>query len=111
VIQVWITKEDAANLETIAGKLDAFAKLNPKIKVALIASSEDRKADLGKLKTDEVSVAYIPYGQERIAKQYKINPEAKSTVLVYKSKKVRANFVDLVVDGWEPVLEAAKAAQ
>lgn len=108
-IQVWISKEDSAKLPDIVAKLDAFAKLNPTIKVCVIGSDESRKSDLEKLKTDEVPVACLSSTQQDVAQKYKINPAVKNTVLIYKGKKVRFNHVDVPENGWETVFDLAKA--
>ena len=41
---------------------------------------------------------------------YKINPEAENTIIVYKGKKVTANFANLKADDFSKLEEAAKAA-
>jgi hypothetical protein len=109
VIQVWVSKEDPAKLPDIASKLDSFAKLNPSIKVCVIGSDEKLKSTLEKLKTDEVPVAFLSNTQQDIAQKYKIHAESKNTVLVYKGKKVRFNYVDVPDNGWETIFEVAKA--
>jgi len=68
-----------------AGKLEKFAADKNISKIALCYS--DNPADM---------------------QSYKINPEATNTVLVYKGKKVTANFVNLKADDFGKLEEAVK---
>lgn len=69
-----------------AGRLEKFAADKNISKVALCYSTD--QSDLPK---------------------YKINPEATNTVLVYKGKKVTANFVNLKAEEFNKLEEAVKA--
>ena len=39
--------------------------------------------------------------------RFKVNPEAKNTILLYNNRKIRANFVDVTHDKWGEVEKAA----
>jgi hypothetical protein len=57
-----------------------------------------------------IPVTYLPQGKTSSSlRQYKINPEAKNTILTYRDKTVTANFVDVDPNSFSKVAEAAAA--
>jgi len=57
-----------------------------------------------------IPVTYLPEGKASGAlKRYKINPEAKNTILTYRNKTVTANFVNVDESTFPKVAEAAAA--
>ena len=57
-----------------------------------------------------IPVTYLPEGKASGAlKWYKINPEAKNTILTYRDKTVTANFVNVDANTFPKVAEAAAA--
>jgi hypothetical protein len=55
-------------------------------------------------------VTYLPDGKTSPSlKQYKINPEAKNTIMTYRDKTVTATFVDIDEKGFTKVADAAAA--
>jgi hypothetical protein len=57
-----------------------------------------------------IPVTYLPQGKASSAlRQYKINPEAKNTVVTYRNKTVTANFVDVDPSSFSKVAEATDA--
>jgi hypothetical protein len=57
-----------------------------------------------------IPLVFLPKGakDEEVA-SYKINPKAKNTVILWKSSKVTANFVDVEADKTAEVAKAAEA--
>jgi hypothetical protein len=57
-----------------------------------------------------IPVTYLPEGKSSPAlQQYKINPEARNTVLTYRDKTVTATFVDVDATTFPKVADAAAA--
>ena len=57
-----------------------------------------------------IPVTYLPEGKASgTLKWYKINPEAKNTILTYRDKTVTANFVNVDEKTFPKVAEAAAA--
>jgi hypothetical protein len=57
-----------------------------------------------------IPVTYLPGGKDSPAlKQYKINPEAKNTVLTYREKTVTATFVNVDPTTFPKVADATAA--
>jgi hypothetical protein len=57
-----------------------------------------------------IAVTYLPEGKSSWAlKRYKINPEAKNTIMTYRDKTVTANFVNVDESTFPKVAEAAAA--
>jgi hypothetical protein len=57
-----------------------------------------------------IPVTYLPEGKASSALQrYKINPEAKNTVMTYRDKTVTAAFVDVDDSTFPKVADAAAA--
>jgi glycine/serine hydroxymethyltransferase len=110
VIQVWITKDDAANVAALIEKLNGLVKAHPTVKACVFALDEARKDELAKIANENVIVAVAAPGTAAdLSKKYKLNAEVKNTVHVYKGKKVTANLVDLTAADFAK-LETAAAA-
>jgi hypothetical protein len=57
-----------------------------------------------------IPVTYLPSGKASPAlQQYKINPEAKNTILTYRDKTVTATFVNVDATTFPKVADAAAA--
>jgi hypothetical protein len=117
MIQVWISKDDAANVAALAAKLDKLLtekadgdKLT--LRAFLMFIDPARKADAEKIvadqKLEKVSVGILPEKQKGTVEKYKISEEVKNTVLVARAKKVTANFVDVTDKDFDKLLEAVK---
>jgi hypothetical protein len=65
---------------------------------------------LGSEKGIKIPVTFLPAGPSDAAYgKFKVNPEAKNTILLYNRQQVHANFVDVTHDSWADVEKAAAA--
>ena len=95
-------KDDPAKAAGLVAKIQKLTETN-KAKdlrsfVVFMAGPEvgPKVKEVGASKSITVSMSVLPEGpgQESLAR-YKVNPEAKNTILVYKRQMVQANFVDV----------------
>jgi protocatechuate 3,4-dioxygenase beta subunit len=108
-VQVWVNNDlPSADVTKIAVNLDKqMARINKDqlhFKSFVIFRSNDAarvqtnlKALANGEKLDRVALAWLTPANEAL-KLYAINPEAKTTVLVYKNRCVMDKFVDMKVD-------------
>jgi hypothetical protein len=111
VIQVWVIRGECADL---AAKLEKALNENPAFKGSVICTDEGKRAELEKLaaaqKIEKTDLAILPAAKkESLMEQFKLSPEAKNTIHVYKNKKVASTFVNVSGDDFAKVVEAAKA--
>jgi aspartyl/asparaginyl-tRNA synthetase len=81
--------------------------------VSLEKETDDAKAKLKKLAKDEKIVIPLTINADKeTPKKFQLNDKVKYTVLVYRDKKVTANFAlnTLAQKDIDTVLDAAKAA-
>jgi len=107
-VQVWVNGLPDANVAKIAADLDKHmgvlngASLRLKSFV-IFKSSEGQRIEPTLLqlakehKLNKVALAWLPPSSEAI-KEYQINPEANTTILVYKNRQVTDKFVNLKAD-------------
>ena len=103
------TGEETASLVV---KLNELAQQKNTLKmVAVIISGPDRKPWLEKLAQEKgikIPLVVFRKGKDDIAmKLYKLNAEAKNTVLVNINRKVSANLTNVGVENFKLVAEAA----
>lgn len=107
-IQVWINKDDEANVEKFVKALneELVAHKDQKLKVFFIFVDENGKALESKLvamaeraQAPNVCLAYLSPSNEAVG-NYKVNlaTEVKSTFMLYRNRQVKANEVNLVAD-------------
>jgi hypothetical protein len=57
-----------------------------------------------------IPLTYLPQGKASSSlREYKVNPEARNTIVTYRNKMVTANFVDVNPNSFTKVTEAAEA--
>ena len=103
-VQVWVNGVPSEQDAKVAQKLEqAMAKFNTGDKLRLKSfmifkgdqSIEGKLQQFAKLsRIEQVALAYLPGSSEAFS-EYHINPEAKTTVLVYKGRRITDKFVDL----------------
>lgn len=105
-IQVWNTGDDQSNIVAMLNHLDnkvANSKHELKAFEVRVTSCEACVSDNGEIakmvKGGNVGITQIPSTSEAV-KAYKINTDGsvKNTVIVYRNRKVVANFVNLKAD-------------
>lgn len=107
-IQVWINKDDTANVEKLVKVLNnaVLAKRTKKLKAFLIFVDATGKAIepkltemANKLNAQDVALAYLPPTHEAIG-DYKINldPKVKNTIMLYRNREVTWQRVNLKSD-------------
>jgi hypothetical protein len=92
-------KNNAASLAGLVKKLDKLvadkkdSKLTPVVNImAEEDAAEKAKEEITKFaETNEVKNVSLSVTDEKSAKNFKINPEADVTVMVYRDKKITAN--------------------
>jgi hypothetical protein len=112
-VQVWVNGDDPKNVAEITKWLSsAVTKYNKAEFKAFVIVLTDGKAPVAAIATqktenDNVHIAYLNKSDGAVSR-YKFNEDAKNTVIVYKDKKVTANFVNLKADkaGLETLSEA-----
>jgi hypothetical protein len=98
---VIIFTHDDKNLPGLATRLQSLVnqqqKRDLKGFVIVLNSTPDRVKQLGAdLKISQIGFCYPdPNTEKQDLKDYKINPAAQNTIMIYKNYKVAANFVDL----------------
>ena len=102
MIQVWINEdgENASALLEATNNLVSSHKSDGLLGFVMFIRGPETKPILEKLATEKninsAVVTCLPKGKKDSALQrYRINPEAKNTILVYKRKIVTANFVNI----------------
>jgi protocatechuate 3,4-dioxygenase beta subunit len=106
-VQVWVNGGPNQQMAKLASNLDKqMAQLNRKdlkFKSFMIFKGEGAKleSELARLAKAEalskVALTWVP-GNSDALELYKINPEAKTTVLVYKNRRVTEKFVNIDVE-------------
>ncbi len=107
-VQVWVNQGPSGDHMKIAKTLEAeMAKFNAgklAFKSFMIFKSNDgaqiapKLVQLAKLAdVQDVAMAWLPPTDDAY-KGYRINPGAKTTILIYKNRKVQDKFVDLKID-------------
>ena len=116
-VQVWVNGSPDKGIATLAANLDKqMADLNKKelkFKSFMIFKAGDEKklqgdlASLAKVQAlSKVALTWVPKNSEAL-ELYKINPEARTTVLVYKDRQVTRKFVNIDVEKDMKALDAA----
>jgi hypothetical protein len=107
-VQVWVNGSPTADAAKIASNLDKqMTELNGqklKFKSFMIFKSEEGKKIEGALQTmaknnhlGSIALAWLPAGSDALG-EYSINPQAHTTILVYKNRQVKDKFIDLKTD-------------
>jgi hypothetical protein len=122
MIQVWISKDENANVAALVEKLNALvasksgaADLGDKTRKLLrgfvVFADVARQADAEKIaadkKPEKISVGYLPAENRAESATYKVSPDVKNTVFVVSGKKVVAKFVDVTAADFDQVAKAA----
>lgn len=125
-MQAWINGDDPVNVAAVAkflnDSVDQHKSSEFKGFVIMLvdsASKSKHSTDLSELATkqsfNDIGMAVLDQGDRSIkAYKFKVDPEVKNTVIVYKNKTVQAKFVNLKMDekGIAGLKEAiAKACQ
>ena len=111
MIQVWINKADAAEVAALAGKVKELTAQGKELKGLLLGLNEDLKDELEAVPADDkIAVGFIPADKkENVIASFHLSPNATNTVIIYKNKKVVANFTDVSAADFAKVAQAAKA--
>ena len=100
---------DAASLVAHMQKLQDEKQVRSYV---VFQGGRNTKADIEKFAADKkisIPMAYLMGGENDPAwALYKLNPEAKNTVLVANSKRVTANFVNLEPKSYSTLTSAAE---
>jgi hypothetical protein len=101
---------DAASL---VAKIQKLVDANKELKACVVFTGGPAlKAQIAKLGADQkttIPLVYLPNGSNDAGiATYKINPQAKTTILLSKSNTIRANFVNLDPNQFDQVATAAK---
>jgi hypothetical protein len=121
-VQVWVNGDDESNVTAIATTLDkaCAASHDKKLKafVVYVNAAHEPNTSLDKRlaaiaatsKIKNVALTYVSGGDQVAVRDNEINidPRVKNTVFVYKERKVRTKFVNLVAN--KPGLEALETA-
>lgn len=104
-------KPGSANAASLAANIDKLMTKTAGLRAFVVFNGgPEVRADLEKLAEKHklsVPLVYLPNGQPPA--NFKVNPEADNTVLVYKGKKVMGNFVNVNEKTFEKVSVAAAA--
>lgn len=87
---------------------------NPELKTFVVfQGGPEMKEPLDKLAAEKkitIPMTFLPQGTSAgDFARWKINPEAKNTVIVYSRRKVHGNFVDVTDKSFGDVAKAAEA--
>lgn len=107
-VQVWVNGLPDANVAALATHLDGITEKHNTgglhLKTFIVfrsdrgAAIETTLKDLAdQRRLQQVALAWLPVGAEPF-KEYEINPEARTTVFVYKNRRVNDKFVNLKAD-------------
>lgn len=105
-VQVWNTGDDQQNIVAMLNHLDAKVASSKhglkafEVRVTMCEKCVSDNGEIAKMvKGNNVGITQIPSSSEAV-KAYKINTDGtvKNTILVYKNRKVVANFVNLKAD-------------
>ena len=105
--------EDNADAAGLVAKMDALVKATPNLKayVVYLGGADVRAAIEGFAADKGIKIPLtIPKSEADTVKRLKVNPDALSTVMLYKGKKVLYNVADLSADAFSDVTDAAKKA-
>jgi len=127
MIQVWIGKDEKANVAALAAKLEKLVKersggkdlgdgeqmdLLRAFLVFIEASRKEEAEQIAKeQKVECLDVGYLPEKRKQVeVDAYGVKAEAKNTVFVHKDARVTAVFVDVTEKDFEKIVKAADEA-
>ena len=98
---------------SLVAKIQKLVDANKDLKACIVfMGGPALKAQIAKLGADQkttIPLVYLPNGKNDAGiATYKINPQAKTTILLSKSNTIRANFVNLDASHFDQVTTAAK---
>ena len=127
MIQVWIGKDEKANVAALAAKLEKLVKERSGgkdlsdgeqmdlLRAFLVFIEASRKEEAEQIAKDQnlecIDVGYLPEKRMQVeVDAYGVKAEAKNTVFVQKDARVTAVFVDVTEKDFEKIVKAADEA-
>ncbi len=122
MIQVWISKDETANVAAIVEKLNALVaeksgksdlgdRTQRLLRGFVVFADSARQADADKVcadkKPEKISVSYLAADKKAESEPYKISADVKNTIYLISGKKVQAKFIDLTAADFDKVVKAA----
>jgi hypothetical protein len=104
---------DTAQATSLVAHMQKLVKENADLKAfAVIVAGPEVKSAIEEMAAKNqitIPVTFLPQGkQDPALARYKINPEAKTTILVTKGNKVLANFVNVTPEQLPQIATEAK---
>jgi hypothetical protein len=96
----------------LVANIQKLTQTHPALKTFVVfQGGPELKEPLTKLAAEKkitIPMTFLPQGtSDPDFGNWKINPEAKNTIVMYSRRRVHGNFVDVTEKSWEEVAKAA----